>query len=168
MIYNFIKDTMQIIKDGKTVIVKELSQMVNTKDEMNEEVDLPEENEGTITVDSSSKTEQEDEEMEELLKSSKTEKQLEQVVTINKEEVKDVEEIQEDLANNKLVVEDVWEVNKVIEKEDVQEETSSKMEDEVHAKHTNRNTELSQAQDVKKEAESKINSTFSYLKHLPN
>lgn len=40
MIYRCIKDTIQAIRNGKTVIVKELSQMVSGEDQRYEDTDL--------------------------------------------------------------------------------------------------------------------------------
>ena len=161
MIYNFIKHTTQTIKDGKTVVVKELSQqMVSSEDEIYEEGDLPEDmivNEDNITG--------------ELLRPGENK---EQVMIANKDEVKDKKEkLQEVLVKQKLIVEDVEEVSKVME--EVQEGTSCEMDDEVESQHTSNSTEIIQDQEEPREAEhhrskitSSVSSTFSYLKHLPN
>ena len=122
MIYNFIKHTIQTIKDGKTVVVKELSQqIVSTEDEIYKEGDLPEDtiaNEDNITG--------------ELLRPGENK---EQVMIANKDEVKDKEEkSQEVLVKQKLIVEDVEEVSKVME--EVQEGTSCEIDDEVESQHT--------------------------------
>jgi len=39
MICNFIKDTTQTIKNGKTVVVKELSQMISSEDQKCKDID---------------------------------------------------------------------------------------------------------------------------------
>ena len=54
------------------------------------------------------------------------------------------EKLQEVLVNQKLIAEDVQEVNKVME--EVQEGTSCQMDDEVQSQHTSNSTRLSQDQ----------------------
>ena len=111
--------------------------------------------------------------MGELLRSSENE----QHVSIkNEDEPKHLEEIQDDLASNNFIEEDIQEVKNDMEKEgiqEVEEEGLCKMEDGLHVKHASRSMELSQTQEVKEiNTEYHQNNssfpTFSYLKHLPN
>ena len=187
MIYNFIKYTTQTIRNGKTVIVKEMSQMINNDDQKCKDIDLaiPE---GVATNQDVTIGELPCENIQ--ANGEMTNSENEHGVVINdKDKPKDVEEIQDGLASNRLIEEDIQgvkndkeegihmqevKIDKEERMQEIEEEPLCKMDNGSHVKHANRSTELSQTQEIKEinieYHQSKCDpSSLSYLiKHLPN
>ena len=97
MICNFIKDTTKTIRNGKTVVVKELSQIVSSEDQKCKDID-PSTLEGVVTNGDVNTVE---------LSSQNHESEYEEDEDIPN----DVEEVQ-DGSSNKLIEEDKQKVNK--------------------------------------------------------
>ena len=105
MICNFIKDTTQTIRNGETVVIKELSQMISSEDQRCKDID-PSTLEGVVTNGDVNTTE---------LSSQNHESEYEE----DKDIPKDMKEVQ-DRSSKKLIVEDKQKVNKDKEEERIQ------------------------------------------------
>ena len=194
MIHNIIKDTTKSIKDGKTVVVKELSQIISSEDQKCKHID-PSTLKGVVTNGdintaglSSQNHESEYEEDKDISNDVKEvqDGSSDQVIEEDKQKV-NKDKVEEGIQIQELIVDkedegicgqeikeekiDMLDVNEV-EMQEIKEEC--KMEEGLHMIHVERSTEPSQTQQIQKistecnEIKCTNPSTFSYLKHLPN